>query len=47
MAKADQYREILRTLDEWDAFLLKESGLPGPRGNLELAQNERTHCCSE
>lgn len=38
MAKVDQYREILRTHDEWDAFLLKESGLPGPRGNLELAQ---------
>ena len=38
MSKADEYREILRTLDHWDSYLLKESGLPGPRGNLELAQ---------
>jgi hypothetical protein len=38
MGKRDDYRATLRTLKEWDAFLLKESGLPGPRGNLELAQ---------
>ena len=38
MTKADMYRKKLQTLDGWDAFLLKESGLPGPRGNLELAQ---------
>ena len=38
MTKADHYRTTLRSLDHWDAFLLKESGLPGPRGNLELAQ---------
>ena len=38
MAKADEYRTKLRALDNWDAYLLKESGLPGPRGNLELAQ---------
>ncbi len=38
MSKAEQYRTILRSLDNWDVFLLKESGLPGPRGNLELAQ---------
>ncbi|MHB8870498.1 MAG: HEAT repeat domain-containing protein [Thermoleophilia bacterium] len=36
--KTDEYRAQLRFLDEWDAFLLKESGLPGPRGNIELAQ---------
>jgi hypothetical protein len=36
--KADEYRAKLRALDDWDAYLLKESGLPGPRGNLELAQ---------
>ena len=36
--KTDQYRAKLKTLKDWDAFLLKESGLPGPRGNLELAQ---------
>jgi hypothetical protein len=38
MTKADVYRAKLRALDDWDAYLLKESGLPGPRGNLELAQ---------
>jgi len=38
MIKADEYRKKLRTLASWDAYLLKESGLPGPRGNLELAQ---------
>jgi hypothetical protein len=38
MGKRDDYRATLKTLKDWDAFLLKESGLPGPRGNLELAQ---------
>lgn len=38
MSKADDYRDALRRLDSWDEYLLKESGLPGPRGNLELAQ---------
>jgi hypothetical protein len=38
MTKVDEYRETLRTLENWDSFLLKESGLPGKRGNLELAQ---------
>ncbi|MBZ0288953.1 MAG: hypothetical protein K8I30_15150, partial [Anaerolineae bacterium] len=38
MSKVDEYREILRGLEDWDAYLLAESGLPGPRGNLELAQ---------
>jgi hypothetical protein len=38
MIKMDDYRKKLRGLDSWDAYLLQESGLPGPRGNLELAQ---------
>jgi len=38
MSKVDEYREILRTLENWDWFLLRESGLPGKRANLELAQ---------
>jgi hypothetical protein len=38
MTKADEYRTKLRALDHWDPYLLKESGLPGPCGNLELAQ---------
>jgi hypothetical protein len=38
MSKVDDYRQALRGLEDWDAFLLRESGLPGPRGNLELAR---------
>ncbi len=38
MSKISEYQTILRSLKTWDAFLLKESGLPGPRGNIELAQ---------
>jgi len=38
VGKTDSYRRQLRELAEWDLFLLAQSGLPGPRGNLELAQ---------
>jgi hypothetical protein len=38
MTKADDYRTKLQTLVDWDSYLLNESGLPGPRGNIELAQ---------
>ncbi len=38
MSKKDDYRDKLHSLDDWDSYLLAESGLPGPRGNLELAQ---------
>ena len=38
MSKVEMYREALRALDNWDSFLLQESGLPGPRGNIELAR---------
>src|SRR5512147_1731844 len=37
MTKIDDYRQTLEQLDDWIPFLKKESGLPGPRGNLELA----------
>jgi hypothetical protein len=37
MSKADHYRQALGKLHDWIPFLRKESGLPGPRGNLELA----------
>lgn len=37
MTRIDGYRQILKTLDDWVPFLKRESGLPGPRGNLELA----------
>jgi hypothetical protein len=36
--KSEAYRQTLRALHNWDQFLLKESGLPGPRANLELVQ---------
>ena len=38
MAKPSKYRESLKELIDWVPYLLKNSGLPGPRGNLELAQ---------
>lgn len=38
MAKCDAHRQALRGLADWDGYLLKESGLPGPRANLELVQ---------
>jgi len=38
MNKSETYRLTLAGLVEWEPYLLQESGLPGPRGNLELAQ---------
>ncbi len=38
MSKVDSYRAILRETSDWEEYLLRESGLPGPRGNIELAQ---------
>lgn len=38
MSKVDGYRQTLRGIDDWEPYLLAESGLPGPRGNIELAQ---------
>jgi len=38
VSKVESYRQILRTVDDWDPFLLQESDLPGPRANLELLQ---------
>ena len=38
MNKAETYRQKLGTIQDWEPYLLQESGLPGPRGNLELAQ---------
>ena len=32
------YVAKLKSQKDWDGYLMKESGLPGPRGNLELAQ---------
>ncbi|MFN2184896.1 MAG: HEAT repeat domain-containing protein [Anaerolineae bacterium] len=37
-SKTEHYRRHLRSLSDWTSYLRAESGLPGPRGNLELAQ---------
>ncbi|MGE5678543.1 MAG: hypothetical protein ACM3ZR_10865 [Pseudomonadota bacterium] len=36
MGKVQDYMEKLHSLTDWDDYLMRESGLPGPRGNLEL-----------
>jgi len=36
--KTETYRHTLAGLANWEPYLLQYSGLPGPRGNLELAQ---------
>jgi hypothetical protein len=38
MTRSNEYRMKLSGIDNWIPYLLKNSGLPGPRGNLELAQ---------
>lgn len=37
MGKSENYMFILNSLAAWEPFLPRESGLPGPRANLELA----------
>jgi hypothetical protein len=36
--RVEAYRAAVRVVEDLEAFLLAESRLPGPRGNLELAQ---------
>ena len=36
--RADGYRAELRELKDWEPYLKKHSGLPGPKANLELVQ---------
>jgi hypothetical protein len=38
VTKVEDYRRMLSKLEDWEAYLGAESRLPGPRGNLELAQ---------
>jgi hypothetical protein len=38
MSKIDIYRARLQEISDWEAYLRQESGLPGPRGNIELGQ---------
>ena len=37
-ARAKTYRAELRTLEDWEPYLKKHSGLPGSRANLELVE---------
>src|SRR6266566_9342647 len=34
--RTEAYRTELRELEDWEPYLKKHSGLPGPRANLEL-----------
>jgi hypothetical protein len=36
--RVDGYRKELRSLKDWEPYLQKHSGLPGPKANLELVQ---------
>lgn len=38
MNKIMSYRQALKKIESWPPYLLANSGLPGPRGNIELAQ---------
>jgi hypothetical protein len=38
VGKVDEYRTRLKATADWEPYLLRESRLPGPRGNLELAE---------
>jgi hypothetical protein len=38
MERVERYRAELRRLPEWEAYLKKNSGLPGARANLELVE---------
>jgi len=38
MDKIQYYVEKLKNIENWENYLMQESGLPGPRGNIELAQ---------
>jgi len=46
VGRVDDYRGALRELpaEEWDEYLMSRSGLPGPRGNLELIAAVAAEC---
>lgn len=41
MKKVEMYIQQLQNCRDWDEYLMTNSGLPGPRGNLELAEAVR------
>lgn len=44
MSRIDEYREALESAADRETYLLAHSGLPGPRGNLELARAAAEVC---
>jgi hypothetical protein len=44
MTRIDDYKEALERAADREAYLLAHSGLPGPRGNLELARAAAEVC---
>jgi hypothetical protein len=38
MNKTEHYRQELKNTDDWDSYLINNSGLPGRRANIELAR---------
>jgi len=38
LKKSEKYQQALTSLEDWEPYLLAESGLPGPRANLELVK---------
>ena len=44
MSRIDEYREALESAADREVYLLAHSGLPGPRGNLELARAAAEVC---
>lgn len=44
MTSIDEYRDALERAANQEAYLLAHSGLPGPRGNLELARAAAEVC---
>ena len=43
MSKIEDYQKILLQPADWEAYLMAESNLPGPRGNIELGK--AVACC--
>lgn len=38
MSKIEDYQKLLPETADWEAYLMAESNLPGPRGNIELGK---------
>ena len=47
MSKVDEHRAAFREAEDVDGYLLSNSGLPGPRANLELLRAAVEECTGE